>query len=354
MKTGFLGAFVVSWSQTKIDGLEAAPIDSLNVGATWSWHGDVVRVDGPSGILRLDQADGDADIRKRAARSVRRLVGAVARNTSDVGSVMVNDPLMESCFVVTDGRYSYTVTLIETGQTTLPLLMFLDELPPRNVDLWIVHQSLDSRFRNLQDPDRNGVICFTPGTTIATPNGLVAVENLQEGDQVETRDNGAQDVLWIGSRRMTGARLFVMPHLRPIRFQTGALNLDMPDQDLLVSPRHRMLLRGPAVRDLFNTTEVLVAASDLVNGHSITIDRRVREITYIHLMLPSHQVLWANGVETESFHPANTALTSLNEPDRVRLLAQHPELEQDPYLYGDHARRNLSGSEAAILLHEAA
>ena len=55
MKTGFLGTFVISWSQTEIDGLEAAPVHSLKVGAAWAWRGDAIRVDGPNDILRLDE-----------------------------------------------------------------------------------------------------------------------------------------------------------------------------------------------------------------------------------------------------------------------------------------------------------
>lgn len=354
MKTGFRGAFVISWSQTMIDGQKAAPIDFLNVGAAWSWSGEPVQVDGPSEILRLDQADGEANIRKRAARSVRRLVGAAIQNKTDIRSVDINDPIMDSNFVVTDGVQSYTVTLIEVGPSARPLLMFLDELPPRNVGLWIVHQSLDGRFRRVDDAETGGIICFTPGTRIATPNGAMLVEDLCEGDQVQTRDSGAQDILWIGSRRMTGARLFAMPRLRPIRFRAGALGIDRPDQELLVSPQHRMLIRGPATRALFNTSEVLVAASELVNGTSITVDLNVREIRYIHLLLPAHHILWANGVETESFHPASAAFTALDGSDKARLLAQFPELASDPLHYGSYARRNLSVSETAILRYEAA
>ena len=78
MKTGFRGTFVISWTQTEIDGLEAAPVAALEVGAAWSWHGDAVRVDGPSELLRLDMADGEQDLRRRAARTVRRLVGSRA------------------------------------------------------------------------------------------------------------------------------------------------------------------------------------------------------------------------------------------------------------------------------------
>jgi len=123
---------------------------------------------------------------------------------------------------------------------------------------------------------------------------------------------------------------------------------------LLVSPEHRMLVRGGAALALFNTPEVLVPARDLVNGSTISVDLNAREVTYIHLLLPSHQIIWANGVETESFHPANTSLSMLRDRDRVRLLSQFPEMEFDPHQYGGYARRNLSESEAALLLHRAA
>jgi len=72
-KTGFLGTFVISWSQTEIDGLEAAPVQSLKVGAAWSWRGDTICVDGPNNVLRLDRADDAAQLRRRAARKVQRL-----------------------------------------------------------------------------------------------------------------------------------------------------------------------------------------------------------------------------------------------------------------------------------------
>lgn len=354
MGTGSGGTFVISWSQTEVDGLDAAPIRSLGVGASWSWRGDVVRVDGPGDVLRLEQAEGEAELRKRAARMVRRLVGAAVTQTLDLDAVRVSTPLRESGFVVTDGAQSFTITVIEVGTGAPPLLMFMDRLPPRNTDLWVVHHTLDALQMPVPEQNGGGVICFTPGTRIATPEGPRLVEDLREGDRVRTKDNGAQEVLWIGSRRMTGARLFAMPKLRPIRFRAGALGVERPDQELLVSPEHRMLLSGRVARALFNEDEVLVAARDLVNGRTVAVDMALKEVTYVHLMLPSHQVLWANGVETESFHPAHAALSSLAETDRARLLGMFPALDHDPHSYGGPARRALSASEAAILLHEAA
>jgi hypothetical protein len=337
-----------------VDGLEAAPIEALETGAVWSWHGEPVRVDGPTEYLRLDGADGEADIRKRAARMVRRLVGAAVEPSKKLNEVEVDEPLMESSFVVTNGARSYTVTLIDVPGSQHPLLMFVDDMPPRGADLWVVHHSLDNALKDPLGPSTGGVICFTPGTLIETPFGPRPIEGLREGDRVMTKDNGVQDIMWVGSRRMSGARLFAMPKLRPIRIRTGALGIECPERELIVSPAHRIVIEGAAARALFNTPEVLVSAKELVNGNSVAVDYTLREVTYIHLMLPGHEILWANGVETESFHPANTALSTLEDKDRARLMAMRPELKDDPHNYGAYARRNLSSSEAAILRYEAA
>ena len=356
MKTGFRGTFVISWSQTEIDGQKAAPLQALETGVVWSWSRDAVRVDGPNGLLRLDRGEEGANIRKRAAHMVRKLVGAAVNNQTDIQSLDAVDielPLMEGGFVVTDGAESYTATVIEVDGSA-PLLMFLDELPPKNKDLWVVHSAMSTLQRPKSVQEGNGVICFTPGTRIATPQGPKVIEELREGDQVQTRDNGAQQIQWIGSRRMSGARLFAMPKLRPIRIRPGALGIERPDQELLVSPEHRMLVRGHTAPALFNESEVLVAARDLVNDGNISVDTALKEVTYVHLLLSCHEVIWANGVETESFHPANAALDALQDDDRARLFARQPELAQNPHSYGPHARRNLTASEAAILMHDAA
>ena len=355
MKTGFHGAFVISWSQTEVDGLEGAALHALTVGAAWSWRGEVVRVDGPSGVLRLDGANNEIDCRKRAARLVRRLVGTAQANTRNLEEIEVEDTLMDAGFVVTDGAQSYTITLIEVGGGAPPLLMFLDRIPPANTEMWVVHHSMEGLHHvSGTGPETGGVICFTPGTRIETPEGPRPVEDLREGDLVQTKDDGAQEIQWIGSRRMSGARLFAMPHLRPVRIRAGAFGIERPDEELLVSPGHRMLIRGPVAQALFNTPEVLVSASDLVNSSTVAVDLAVREVTYIHLLLPRHQILWANGVETESFHPASTSLSTLSDGDRARLLELEPQLRFEPERYGRFARRSLSASEAALLTHEAA
>ncbi|SDH37580.1 Hint domain-containing protein [Alloyangia pacifica] len=351
MTTALHGTFVVSWSQTRIDGLKAAPPSSLQVGARWAWNGDVVRVDGLVGPSERDRGDGEAARRRRAAAQVRLLVGEALAGSAAPGMV---PGTLDAGFVVSDGLKSYTVTRIDIADSPRPLLMFLDDVPPPGRDLWVVHTAGGMSLRAEQGrPDGGGVICFAVGTRILTSRGQVAVETLREGDMVQTKDDGLQPVHWVGSRRMSGARLHVLPELRPVRIRAGAFGIERPDDEFLVSPEHRMLIRGAVARSLFNTDEVLVAAKHLVNGSTICRDLRVREVTYVHLLLPRHEIVFANGVETESFHPANTALSSLSDVDRARLLALLPGVELRPTDYGAHARRNLTARESALLIRQA-
>jgi hypothetical protein len=80
----------------------------------------------------------------------------------------------------------------------------------------------------------------------------------------------------------------------------------------------------------------------------------VRETAYIHLLFDKQEVLWANGAETESFHPASASLEMVDRAQRAALLARFPHLGQDPAAYGEFARRALDRAEAEILLFDTA
>ncbi len=349
MMTGYRGTFVISWSQTELDGLAAAQVGAIEPGAVWRWHGRATRVDGPGDILVLGQAEETVRIRRHAARMVRRLVHR-AIDEDRAGRVRdADDPVLESGFAVTDGLRSYTATLIELPRLAQPLVMFLDEVPLPDRDLWVTHVTGRTIQANRSGDAAPEVICFTPETRIATPDGAKPVHELREDDVILTKDDGPQPVRWIGWRRMSGARLFAMPELRPVRIRAGALGADMPDGDLLVSPRHRVLLTGALADALFGTPEVLVAAKDLVNDRSVTVDRRSVHVTYVHLLLDRHQIVFANGVECESFHPASTSLEAVDPDQRGSLLERVPGLDRDASVYGAFSRRLLSTAEAAIL-----
>jgi hypothetical protein len=348
MKNGVSGTFVISWTQTALDGQPSAPTHSMRAGAAWRWTGEAVRIDGPPGVLPLGPASGMTEIRRRAAGAVRKLVRAAQAGATRLDGLEEETPLAEEGFTVTDGWARWTVTVIPTGPRRKPLCMFIGDPPPRDTDLWVVDAALGPRGEDRSAPAKS-VICFTPGTMIRTAHGPRPVEEICEGDLVQTMDNGCAPVLWTGRRRISGARLHAMPELLPVRLRPGALGDHVPDEGLLVSPDHRVLLTGPRAEAVFAASEVLVRACDLIDDRMVLVDRSVRQLTYVHLALERHEIVFANNVPTESFHPASVGLDALGAGDRSRLLDLVPELEHDLLAFGDYARRMLTPPEAAIL-----
>ncbi|MDP1577726.1 MAG: Hint domain-containing protein, partial [Cypionkella sp.] len=93
-------------------------------------------------------------------------------------------------------------------------------------------------FTNIE----NVIPCFTPGTLIATPKGEVPVELLKAGDRIITRDNGIQEIRWVGRKDMGWHDLVANPHLKPVLIRQGSLGNGLPERDMMVSPNHRVLV----------------------------------------------------------------------------------------------------------------
>ncbi|WP_127110315.1 Hint domain-containing protein [Pararhodobacter zhoushanensis] len=193
------------------------------------------------------------------------------------------------------------------------------------------------------------IICFTPDTLIDTTRGRVAVEDLVIGDKVLTRDHGYQELTWTGRRDLTEAELASCPGAAPIRIKAGALGRDLPERDLTVSPRHRMLVTGARAELMFGEREVLIAAADLMGLPGV---EQVSEgaVSYIHVMCEAHQIIRAEGSWTESFQPAEAVINALETETRAELLGLFPELAtqagRDSFTA---ARPVLTGAEAKTL-----
>ena len=338
------GTHLISWAQTRIDGEAPNSDAALTEGASWRWFGVPLRLDGPQGAMLLGNGIGLDTVQRRARAVVRKLVRTHGMAMSD--AAVDDDPLYNDGFIVTDGVRFYPLVTVEGADPAGPLVLFAGDVPPVNKSLTIVKVA---EKRKARPTDGNAVICFTPGTLLATPGGSMAVEDMYPGDVVLTKDNGPQEVLWMGLRHVSGGRLRAMGHVRPVRIRAGALGGAQPQPDLIVSPEHRVLLQGRKAQALFNQPEVLVRAADLVDDYKVIRDHKLREVTYIHLMFERHEVIFANGVETESFHPGLADLSHLNEVEREDLEEIIPDAMTRPDLYGPYARRCLSEAEAAIL-----
>jgi len=345
MQKGGRGQYVIPWAQVKINGASGAEVSAVRPGVVWQWTGQVADA---GQVFGLQNAQHDQTLRaKRRAQPQRRVQRLWARGHQPNGRCGDPIALGYDDLVVTDGCREWRMSMMYGDRH--PIVLFDEAMPPRDVPLWVVKCRLGNTVAAEAAKHNGGVICFTPGTLIATPDGPRDVMALSEGDQVQTQDNGAAEILWIGRRLLTSARLAQKPHLRPIRLRQGALDQGVPDAGLLVSPDHRVVLRGPRTRALFHEDEVLVSARDLIDDAQVLVDHTVAHVVYIHMMLAEHQVVFANNVATETFHPASAALASLRVEEQQRLLARVPQIKGNASAYGSYARRCLTESEAAIL-----
>ncbi len=198
-------------------------------------------------------------------------------------------------------------------------------------------------------------VCFAAGTLIATPGGRRPVETLGVGDLVLTLDHGEQPIRWIGSRTFVKQELERNPKLYPVRISKGALGNGLPEQDLLVSPQHRLLLRSRIVRRMFDCEEVLVAAKKLVNYPGICIDTDVSEVTYVHFLCDRHEVVDAEGALAESLYLGAEARNMLGREALDEICAIFPDLafqseEQVVFRDAPFARPVVRGKRQQTLL----
>ncbi len=185
------------------------------------------------------------------------------------------------------------------------------------------------------------VPCFVAGTLIETTRGRVPVEALLPGDMVLTHDNGPQPLRWVG-RRVVAAK----GDFAPIHIGANALGAH---EALLVSPQHRILIRDPLAELLFEDAEVLVAAKDLVDGvHVRALEGG--KVEYVHILFDAHQVVFSQGLATESFLPGPQIAASFEEEIAAEIYALFPELDPETGLgYPPAVRRVLKGWEARVL-----
>ncbi len=334
------GVFALRWDQTETDGVSGLDPSWLRVGASWMWHGTGLRLDGAPSVLPLTSGCDETQLRDRARGIAERLTGECS--PPPAFDTLKTPPA--NGFVLTDGETLYVARLV--AQTSGWIVAFDGPVPLQGKLHWVTACQIDTKATTA--PAAQDVICFTADALVSTPSGAVPIAQLKTGDRVVTRDNGPQPVLWVGQTTLSGLALRQHPALRPIRLRRNALLQGMPGDDLCVSPAHRIVVSGARARALFNSDEVFARASDLVNYHTIAPDPALHGVTYVHLLFEAHQIIYANGVPTESFHPALAPAQTLRQHRRA-LSQVSTDWVLKPDSYGPAARRCLTSGEAALL-----
>lgn len=298
VQTGWGDDSIVLTGQATIDGALDTGDDNDAVLVGVNAHVDAINLrDGDDNVVLSSGADvrivrGGAGDDRLAVRGPHRIDWLNGDETSGTGTIVYLDE---------NGT--------ETGETT--------------------------QFRDFET-----VACFTRGTRIITAKGMQMIEALNVGDFVFTIDAGMQPIRWIGQTTVPA-----QGRNAPIAIAKGALG---NSNELQVSPQHRMLISGWRCEMFCGADEVLVAAKHLINDQSIR-PQSGGTVDYIHILFDDHQIVVAEGIGSESFHPGSVGLSALEQEARAEVLSLFPELENDLDGFGPAARYTAKAAEAHLI-----
>lgn len=135
-------------------------------------------------------------------------------------------------------------------------------------------------------------VSFTRGTLITAASGQqVPIEDLRTGDLVLTRDDGPQAIRWIGQTTLRAVGEFA-----PVVITKGAIH---NENDLVVSPDHRIFVWQRTDKLGAGRHEVLVKVRHLVNGTTV-YQQDGGFVDYFQLLFDDHQIIYAEGIAAES------------------------------------------------------
>jgi hypothetical protein len=171
----------------------------------------------------------------------------------------------------------------------------------------------------------NLLICVARGTMIDTDHGRKPVEDLRVGDLVATKDGSLRPLRWLASRKLSSSDLAADPSLQPIRIAADTFGPGLPLRDLVVSPQHRVLVSDWRAEFLFGAPDVLAPAKALVNEISITVDTTLAPVEYFHMLFDEHEVVFTEGLPTESLNPGLYSFQELGDAACVELRRLFPD-----------------------------
>jgi hypothetical protein len=153
-------------------------------------------------------------------------------------------------------------------------------------------------------------LCFAMGTQLQTGRGMIAVEELLVGEKVAAHFAGTAPIVWIGKRTIDCRRHARPEGVHPVRVRAGAFGEGVPFRDVFLSPDHAVF-----------AGDVLVPVRELINGTSIA-QVPVDEVTYYHVELRHHDVVFAEGLPAESYLDTGNRTNFQGEAGVIKL---HPE-----------------------------
>lgn len=128
------------------------------------------------------------------------------------------------------------------------------------------------------------------GASILTMQGNVAIENLEAGMRIITR-NGARVLKDVKKNQIKARLISVGP---------GTLGLNRPETVLRVAPDQELLIRDWRAQMLFSRDAVIMTASRLIDGKYVLADDEAEVVDTYELCFDDEEIFYADGVEIVS------------------------------------------------------
>ena len=165
---------------------------------------------------------------------------------------------------------------------------------------------------SLITPATNIVPCFYQGTLITLASGQTkSVEDLAIGDIIHTHKDPLP-LKWLARRKVTKSVRQQFPHQLPVVIESGALGVNMPSTDLMVSQGHTILVDGHLICAALLENEI--------NCYRARCEDLPDEYYYFHLEFQDEEVLvLSNGAPTASYVNTQTRMMFDNYQEYVDL-----------------------------------
>lgn len=186
--------------------------------------------------------------------------------------------------------------------------------------------------------------CFASGARVTLGDGnLCAVDALEIGMQIRTRDHGPQPLRWIGRVTKHAHGSFA-----PVTFPAGSIgNLGA----LSVGPLQRIFLYQRGEDRLGTRPEVLVQAQYLVDGRRV-LQRDVGFVDYFSLVFDDHQIIYVEGIPVESMLVSRATVDRLPETLAQDLSRRFPLLNQHAHFAQDISLGRITSDQRAAILRD--
>lgn len=166
-------------------------------------------------------------------------------------------------------------------------------------------------------------ISFARGTMITLGDGTQCpIENLAPGDNILTRDHGAQALRWVGQVTLRAVGAYA-----PVIIPAGVMG---NAGDLVVSQHHRMFLYQRRKAGGVPQSELLVQAKHLVDGERIFL-REGGFVDYFSLVFDDHEIIYAEGIPAESLLVSEATLARLPPDLAAEVKQRFPGLSQNQH-----------------------